>query len=282
MYKQLQIRKLVLEDLRRCEELYEHLSAINAALPKGSLALRKGYKYHSYRKNGKQFQKAVSDPQLINDLKLHQFLNRGLPYLKKRIDNNRTFLENDVFYDPYSIFLSMPAVYDMVENYNVYLKEDINPNKWIQENFQRNTRAFAYEHFTNNGVPVRSKAESMIGTALEYREWLFICEPKMNFHIEIKCPDFAVMMPKTRKVIYLEHFGKMGDLSYVKDTMDKLVLYSQYGLKLGDNFFFTWESDTQPLNEYDIKAVLDAMAAMDNQEEEKYNMLCADGTRISV
>ncbi len=268
--------------MRRCEELYEHLSAINASLPKGSLTLKKELKYHSYRKNGKQIQKPISDPQLINDLKLHQFLKKGLPYLKKRIENNRKYLENDIFYDPCGIFSGMPAAYDKVENYNVFLAEDIDPKKWVQENFQRNSHAFAYEHFTKNGVPVRSKAESMIGTALEYREWLFICEPRMNFHIEVKCPDFAVMMPKTRKIIYLEHFGKMGDPKYVKDTMNKLVLYSQYGLKLGDNFFFTWESDTKPLNEHDIKTVLDAMAAIDDHLEETYELLQTDGTGIHL
>ncbi len=263
MYKQLEIRKLITEDLKRCEELYNDLYCLYGSLPRGSLVERNGHLYHAFRINGKQTQKRITDPHQIYGIKLRQFLKAGLPMLNQRITTNRYYLENEVLYDPIKILQGMISVYDKVTGYNVFLKDDIDPDKWRQDNYERNTHAFAYEHYTEQHIPVRSKAEAMIGTQFEHRGWLYICEPKMRFGHEIKCPDFAVMMPNTRKVIFFEHFGRMDDLNYMKDTMDKLVLYSRYGLKLGENFFFTWETKDRPLTMLQIESVLDAMEALD-------------------
>ncbi len=36
-----------------------------------------------------------------------------------------------------------------------------------------------------------------------------------------KYPDFTLLKVKTKEVIYLEHFGRMHDEGYRKDTMEK-------------------------------------------------------------
>lgn len=263
MNKQLLIRKLVTEDLARCETLYNDLSEIYTTLPKGSLLNRNNHLYHAFRTDGKQTQRRITDPKLIHDIKLRQFLKAGLPVLEQRLDACRGFLENEVLYDPVGILNRMLPVYDSITGYNLFLKGDVNPDKWKQENYERNTYAFAYEHYTEKHIPVRSKAEAMIGTQFERRDWLYICEPKMDFGGEIKCPDFAVMLPKTRKIVFIEHFGRMDDDGYMKDAMDKLMLYSRYGLKLGENFFFTWETKDKPLTMIQIDSVLAAMEELD-------------------
>lgn len=263
MYKQLQLIKLVKEDFHRCEELYKQLIEVFESLPEGSVVMRNGNAYHAFRQNGKQTQHRITEPKMIDDLKLRQFLKRGLPLLKQRIDADAYFLNNWVLYDPVQIFGSMAIAYDKVEGYNVFLQGDLDPDNWAETNYTRNTCMFTSEHYTEHNVQVRSKAEAMIGTQLERRGWSYICEPKMSFGTETKCPDFAVMMPRTRKIVFLEHFGRMDDIDYVKDTMNKLVLYSLHGLRLGDNFFFTWEMKDKPLTIPQINATLDLIDSMD-------------------
>lgn len=263
MLKQLQIEKLIEEDVRRCKELYSDMQNMMETMPKGSLVLRNKKYYHAYREGGKMYRIFIDNPHLLNQLKTKHFLKRGLPILKKRIAAGEAFLQTSQLYDPVGIVSDFTETYKEVELNRLFLHGDVDPETWKQENFERNPYEFKYEHYTANDIQVRSKAESMIGTQIEARGWLYICEPKMNFGIKIKCPDFAVMLPKTRKIVYIEHFGKMGEYSYVVDTMNKLVLYSMYGLHLGVNFFFTWESEFKPLNEREIADVLDRIEALD-------------------
>jgi len=261
MYKQLEIDKLVREDLIRCQELYDELQLLFKRLPEGSLIDREGHTYHVYRENGRQIKKVLKDSVLINKLKMRQFLKKGLPVLEDRISACKAFLKKSKVYDPIGFLQEMPFVYRDVNHDNLFLKGDIDPDTWKQEMFKRNSIPFDTDHHTESGVPVRSKAEAMIGTQMENRKWAFICEPRMWFGRKMKTPDFAILHPVTRKIIYLEHFGKMGEYDYVVDTMDKLILYRQYGLHLGVNFFFTWESKQKPLTYSEINSVLDEIEA---------------------
>ena len=263
MYKQLQIDKLVEEDLIRCQELYHDMNNMMVTMPQGSLVLRNKKYYHAYREGKKLHRKYIDNPHFIEQLKVKHFLNRAIPILKKRIAAGLSYLKLRQRYDPVGLVEGFAETYKDVNLEGLFLKGDSNPAKWKPENFERNTMAFKYEHYTANDVQVRSKAESMLGTQIEMRNWLYICEPKMNFGVKIKTPDFAVMLPKTRKIVYIEHFGKMGDYSYVVDTMNKLILYSQHGLRLGENFFFTWESEVKPLNEREIAELLDGIEKLD-------------------
>lgn len=263
MYKQLEIDKLVREDLIRCKELYSDMQNMMVTMPKDSLILRNKKYYHAYREGKKMHRIFIDNPHLLNQLKTKHFLKKGLQILKKRIAAGEAFLQVSQLYDPVAIASGFTDIYKDVELNHLFLHGDIDPETWKQENFERNSYEFKYEHYTANDIQVRSKAESMMGTQIEARGWLYICEPKLNFGIKIKYPDFAVMLPKTRKIVYIEHFGKMGEYSYVVDTMNKLVLYSMHGLHLGVNFFFTWESEFKPLNERDIADVLNKIEELD-------------------
>ena len=263
MYKQLEIDKLIEEDVVRCKELYKSMENLHTTLPQGSLILRNKKYYHSYREAGKLHRVLVENPRFMEQLKQKQFVKKGLRILRKRIAAGMSFLKLRERYDPIGIVESLSPVYRNMKLEDFFLKGDNDPGQWYPDRFERNTLAFKEEHYTANDVQVRSKSEAMIGTQLEQRNWRFICEPRLNFGVKIKCPDFAVMLPKTRKIIYIEHFGKMAEYSYVVDTMNKLVLYSKHGLRLGDNFFFTWESIHKPLNEREIADLLDRIALMD-------------------
>lgn len=106
---------------------------------------------------------------------------------------------------------------------------------------------------TKRGEKVRSKSEAFIADTLyefgiPYRyEW-----PVKMANGEIRYPDFTIFKVKTREVIYFEHFGRMGDEGYRKDTMEKMDLYRASGIYPGKNLIFTYETEDNPL---DIKGM---------------------------
>lgn len=102
---------------------------------------------------------------------------------------------------------------------------------------------------TKREEKVRSKSEAFIADTLyefgiPYRyEW-----PVKMVNGEIRYPDFTILKVKTREVIYFEHFGRMGDEGYRKDTMEKMDLYRSSGIYPGKNLIFTYETEDNPLD----------------------------------
>ena len=72
MYKQLEIDKLIEEDVVRCKELYKSMENLHATLPQGSLILRNKKYYHSYREAGKLHRVLVENPRFMEQLKQKQ------------------------------------------------------------------------------------------------------------------------------------------------------------------------------------------------------------------
>ena len=51
-----------------------------------------------------------------------------------------------------------------------------------------------------------------------------------------------------RKILYHEHCGKMDDPKYIEDMLTRGKDYSLEDILLGDRLFYTFESDTTPLD----------------------------------
>ena len=64
----------------------------------------------------------------------------------------------------------------------------------------------------------------------------------------IRYPDFTMLKVRTREVVYLEHFGRMGEEGYRRDTREKMDLYRASGIYPGKNLMFTYETDEFPLD----------------------------------
>lgn len=69
-------------------------------------------------------------------------------------------------------------------------------------------------------------------------------------------PDFTILDVKRRRVVYWEHLGRMGDMSYVSRNIWKLDEYKKVGVLLGINLFVTFESGTSPLGTNEILRVI--------------------------
>ena len=105
------------------------------------------------------------------------------------------------------------------------------------------------EIITERGERVRSKSEKIIADKLYALGIPYRYEYPLMLDGNIKLyPDFTILRMPTREEVYLEHFGRMDDSSYVDGVMLKLNTYARNGIYLGENLFITHETGRNPLN----------------------------------
>lgn len=266
MDKQLIIKKLIEEDIERCEILHEKLKREYDELPKGSLVKRKnGNLSIAVRENGKQYQIALSqdDEDLIFKLKKKRYIKAGLPVLNMRMRACEEFLENSYIYDPIDMMKSLPEQYEGLQGFDIFLQGDVNPEEWELSILEDNT--FYSEqllHQTPEGILMRSKSEVLIGTQLERRNIPYHYEPSIQCGVRKYSPDFEILHPILRRRIYLEHLGLIDDPDYIIKNLEKLKDYARSGIVLGFNLFFTYETRKQPLTISAINKIIDEIMAL--------------------
>lgn len=101
---------------------------------------------------------------------------------------------------------------------------------------------------TLRGERVRSKSEVIIADRLLANGIPYKYECPILVGNEIIHPDFSILRVSDRKILYLEHNGKVGDQQYADDMVDRLNKYEAAGIHQGDRLFLTFESANRPLN----------------------------------
>ena len=106
---------------------------------------------------------------------------------------------------------------------------------------EKSTYEMEAQFKTKRGEYVRSKSELIIADRL--------FDAGIPYHYEVACerkkwiisyPDFLVLNPRTKKEYYWEHFGMMGDPTYLEQTLGKIEKYARYGITLGNNLIATF------------------------------------------
>ncbi len=129
---------------------------------------------------------------------------------------------------------------------------------WQEEVFQGNP--FKPEELvypSNRGEMMRSKSEALIADILDelgipYRyEW-----PLSLSGGQTRYPDFTLLRIRDRKLIYLEHLGKLEDEGYRQKNLIKLADYAKNGIYVGRNLLLTFETDYAPLDLVQIRKML--------------------------
>lgn len=108
---------------------------------------------------------------------------------------------------------------------------------------------------TLRGERVRSKSEVIIADRLLANGVPYKYECPILVGNEIIHPDFSILRIRDRKILYLEHNGKVGDQQYADDMVDRINKYEAAGIHQGDRLFLTYETANRPL---DVR-VLDIM-----------------------
>lgn len=253
MYQQKRLIKLLHEELDRCNRKIKWMKSVLPGLPEGYLGFTNNNYYHIIKKNGIRVQTMLpqgskTDMDTVYSLQLKRHIVKALPILENNVKFYGQLLKHIRKYDIKAIHSLLPQHYQKFCTSPLMLDGDIDPEEWCNQNYHQN-QGFPADliHKSVGGLFTRSKAEAMIATMLEQAGLFFRYEPELNLGRHRYFPDFVILHPKHRRLVYWEHFGKMGDTEYANDAMEKLRVYSQNHIWLGDNFIMTWESLEHPL-----------------------------------
>lgn len=250
------------EDMK---ERYELIMSLTGELDKKLKELPEGKLYIKHHKYGDYYYRVVeghgeeylcrADNQIVENLIQKGYLEKVLKASMQELKALESALDK----------YPETVAEDVYEKLSEGRKKIAKPIRLTDEQFIRKWLDTPYVHkpvpedsqfVTKNGEHVRSKSEVIIADRLlangiPYKYECPIVVNKKTIH-----PDFTMLKISNRKILYLEHCGKMDDPSYTEDYVVKRVNdYSRAGIIQGDNLFLTFESSTTPL---DIR-VLDKM-----------------------
>lgn len=120
---------------------------------------------------------------------------------------------------------------------------------WTSAPYDRNTKyPEQLLHKTISGNLVRSKSEALIDMLLYTHKIPFRYECALQIGDIILYPDFTILHPHTAQIYYWEHFGRMDDSTYSKNTYKKLQLYNENGIIPTIHLITTYETQEHPLS----------------------------------
>lgn len=249
------IFKRMQKEYYKLESQISKISEEIEKLPAGKLVCSKNGRYIQWFQSDGHIKKYIrkKNRALLEKLAIKKFLNYHLEDLvneKRAIEYYLRHHREDV--GKAESLLSMNSEYRELLSPYFKTKSKV-VQEWLQEPFEQNTQ------FNENlklksmsGNIVRSKSEVMIDTLLHVNKIPFRYECALKLGRKKIYPDFTIMHPKTGKIIYWEHFGKMTDEDYIKKTCAKIQLYSMHGIIPEINLIMTFETPEHPLSTEEV------------------------------
>ena len=131
---------------------------------------------------------------------------------------------------------------------------------WLNRSYKKKIiRDDVPVYITMKGERVRSKSEQIIADRLYVKGIPYKYECPIKVGDEIIHPDFTILRVSDRKILYLEHCGKMNDAGYIDDMIDRSRKYALEGIMQGDRLFYTFESSFKPLDVRVIDKMIDEL-----------------------
>ena len=245
------IKRIITDEIRHEKELVSFMEDRLQKLPEGWLYLDRRYAdsycLQKFRVGGRQ-KSIVLDPlddlhrQVIKELMEKKTIVHGLPILRRNVDAMEKCASKIRSYHP------LDFKYGELLGSEYYLPEDVCIREWRKkEECQNPFRPEDRIHETKRGVNVRSKSEMLIADTLFDHGLEYKNETKLRLEGRNYYPDFEILHPKTRRIIWWEHLGKLADPGYVFENLDRIVVFGRNGIVVGDNLILTWETQEMPL-----------------------------------
>lgn len=145
------------------------------------------------------------------------------------------------------LLTEIPEFQTLLSSY--FNPQDQELNDWMHSAYKRSEKfPEQLTHQTGFGYAVRSKSELLIDYALRANNIPFRYEEALTLDNTIIYPDFTIKHPKTKEIIYWEHFGMMDDPAYYNKNLPKLKLYVSNGIIPNINLITTYETKDEPLD----------------------------------
>lgn len=156
---------------------------------------------------------------------------------------------------------------DKFAELNVYRKELVDPlvlpdelyvQQWENEKYETNTYLEEQKVYaTKKGELVRTKSEVLLadmymelGIPYRYEAAVSLRDGRKKY------PDFTLLNPLTRQLIYHEHLGLLDDNKYRKSNLKKLNEYRRNSIYPGKNLIVTHEAEGSYLNINEIREMV--------------------------
>lgn len=261
-------------DLALNRQLLDKIRRELPSLPAGSLCCKtvrgKQY-YYQYQylpseqtegsRSEKQRYLSSKDASIRSALTQKAYCRAAAKLLSRNVLAAEEFLAEYTPYDPSDIWASLPAVYRQDPQRSpaaVQARErDAAVRTWLSE--ETNARPPYPDHLiyrSPQGLPVRSKSESLIAAMLDARRIPFRYEAPLPIDDKLFFPDFTILRRSDHQIFYWEHFGMMDDETYRQHACDKLRYYAEAGILPFKNLIATYESQLQPFNAARIDRIL--------------------------
>ncbi|MBE5876538.1 MAG: hypothetical protein E7290_06580 [Lachnospiraceae bacterium] len=148
-----------------------------------------------------------------------------------------------------------PGIRQLLKLSKPNLSEEL--QEWANAEYKRNTGFPENLKFgTPWGEVFRSKSESMIAKSLRERGIPYRYECALKLGDETVYPDFTIRHPRTGRIYYYEHFGKMDDVGYTNRNLPKILSYTKHGIIPGIHLIMSFETQAEPLSMYTIESIL--------------------------
>ncbi len=228
-------------------------------MPEGKLICAKNREWYKwYVSDGKNRTYISSKNKAIaEELAQKRYLSVQLEELK----NKKSVLEQlGDNYSNYSketeqFWEKHPGICQLLKSSNKNLSEEL--AEWANSDYKRNTGFPENLKFgTPWGEVFRSKSESMIAKSLRERGIPYRYECALELGDETVYPDFTIRHPRTGRIYYYEHFGKMDDVKYTNRNLPKISDYTKHGIIPGVHLIMSFETQAEPLSMYTIEKIL--------------------------
>lgn len=260
------MESIVEERMNYLKNVLEPLEEEFNKMPQGNLLVLRGTTENAFRyyvrktpqdKYGEYLNKTKENDKRIYARK--KYLQALIKNIKAEISDLQKVISlhtGDSIIDTYNQFSQ--GVIGKIRPVNI--DDETYVNNWKMEKyvglgFDENDKS---AHYSDKNERMRSKSEVLIANTLN----------RLNIPYKYECPieyipgkniypDFTILDIRRRKVIYWEHLGRMGDVSYVSKNLWKLEEYKKLDIYLGVNLFITTESMTGALGRNEIMKVIE-------------------------
>ena len=185
--------------------------------------------------------------ELAEKLCYKKYLLEKFKILKEQLTSIDEFMSKYPFFEGDNCISPNPEFQALLSSYR--MKHEGNMVNWEHEDYTKKTD---YPEGliipTKAGVLVRSKSEAIIANALTDMGIHFHYEQALNLNEMVIFPDFTILHPKKRELIFWEHFGMLDYENYAQTALKKLNSYFMNGYYPGKNLIVTFESKADPLD----------------------------------
>lgn len=234
---------------QRLEKQMKHLESQILEFPKGKLiCVRNGKRWKWFHSDGHTSvyipKKNKNFAEQLAKKKYLSLLYEDMRHEKAAID---CYLRHHKKSKAEALLLNEPEYQKLLSPSFQPFSQEV--KDWINAPYETNQKYPEHKIFkTSSGTMVRSKSEVLIDMALYTHGIPYRYECALNLGTMMIYPDFTIKHPKTGKIYYWEHFGRMDDENYAKTAADKLKRYIENGIIPNVNLIITFETKECPLD----------------------------------